>query len=73
MSEIARRLLFAALASAALGGCAHESTASRYSPRGYCYVQSGWQDSSSVCSPLSGDLSCYLQCPPSDRDLPRQP
>jgi hypothetical protein len=51
-------LLVAAVLNCA---CAYNPT-ERYSAKGYCFVQSGWQDSSTVCSAFSSP-DCYLQCP----------
>ncbi len=54
--------------SGCVAGCVPGDTQPPYSSKGYCYVQSGWQDSMSVCSPLDGYAACYLQCPKAGSD-----
>jgi len=58
------------LAAAALLGCASTGPRNPYSAKGYCFMQSGWQDSSSICSPLDSYTDCYLQCPHPRSDKP---
>jgi hypothetical protein len=65
--------LLATGVAGSVAGCAHTpEVQSTYSPKGYCFVQSGWQDSTSVCSPLNGYASCYLQCPKTATNGPSQ-
>ena len=57
------RMSVCLMGAAAAAGCVHGQPANPYSANGYCFMQSGWQDSSAICSPLDSYAYCYLQCP----------